>query len=82
MISLRNPPPLPSGAIPPPPNYTTTTMDINGLDVTTVDVSGTNFTQVAVAPPAIMGVPEPSSVVLVMLVSVSMVFRRGNFRDK
>ncbi len=59
-----------------------TTMDINGLEVTTVDVSGTNYTQVAVAPPAIMGVPEPSSVVLALLVSVSMVFGGRNFRGK
>ena len=58
------------------------TTDINGLEVTTVDVSGTNFTQVAVAPPAIMGVPEPSSLVLAMLVSVPMVFRRRNFSDQ
>jgi len=59
-----------------------TTMDINGLEVTTVGVSGTDFTQVAVAPPAIIGVPEPSSVVLAMLVSVSMVFGGRNFRGK
>ena len=53
------------------------------LAVDVVDVDGTDFTQVSVALALLVAgtvtVPEPSSVALVLLASVSVVLGHGNF---